>query len=524
MNTPPSPDRETLQQLLANAFAVQQSKINSQALSDIMTLQRSLAKGKVDLEGAMRLIVESARTVASATGVAVALLKGHQLTYCAASGTIADCVGQHVTASLTVSPNTRVSREILRVENAQTDTRIEAAICRQFGANALLILPIYNDGTIAGVLDVRFGEPHAFEDREVRAYRLMAEQIEASLFHANQSEQTKILAPELPPGDLGKIDTYSDDFVPPPDFMMLPENEHSLYARCGAVFAAITQLPGFRQSGTLATTIARRARTVHLPSLPNVSMHRPPRAQTSALGPSVFQRSSQLIQRSSELVAAITPRTKNLNLERWRSATQTSARAFSTAIGRSASFATRQTKNLRLPDGWVSSTQAMAAKGSSALRRSALLARRRAADLLRTSRGRELALLSVAVVLAFAALVAFRSRGSAKSLESSTLPTTSAVDTMNQLPKSRSGHGGSVVDATTDGSKALRPANTALKRVRVNAREVDYVGDDVTVRIFTDRPAVKRTRVPGTRVSHYGDDVTVRYFTPLPVTTKTASR
>ncbi len=546
MNTPPSPDRETLQQLLANAFAVQQSNINSQALSDIMILQRSVARGKVDLEGAMRLIVESARNVASATGVAIALLKGHQLTYCAGSGTVADCVGQHVTASLTVSANTRMNREILRVENAQTDTRIEAAICRQFGANALLILPIYNDGAIAGVLDVRFSEPHAFENREVQAYRLMAEQIEAALFHAHQSDQTKVLAPQLPPNDLGEFETLPDDFVPPPDFMMLPENEHSLYARCGAVFAAITQLPGFRQSGVLATTIARRAKTVQLPTLPKVSMHLPSRERksalrssvvqrtsafrssvvqgTSAFRSSVVQRTSQLAQYRSRLVATMSQRAKDLNLQRWRSATQTSVKAFSSVIDRSISFTTRHTENLRWPDQWVTSTQAMAAKGSLAARRSALLARQRAANLLRTSRGRELAVLSFAVLLAFAAFVAFRGRGTAKSLESATLPSTSAIDTMNHSPKPHPGQGGAIVDATRDGSKSFKTANTSLKRVRVNAREVDYIGDDVTVRIFNDRPPVKHTRIAAGRVSHYGDDVTVRYFTPLPVTAKTASR
>src|ERR1700692_588397 len=136
----------------------------------------------------MRHIVESARNVATATGIAIGLLNGGQLTYSAGSGSSAAFIGEHVTASLTVSANTRTSREILRVENAHTDTRIEADICRQFGANALLILPIYRNGTLAGVLDIRFNEPHYFDLPEVRAYRLMAEQIEAALFHAAQFE------------------------------------------------------------------------------------------------------------------------------------------------------------------------------------------------------------------------------------------------------------------------------------------------------------------------------------------------
>src|ERR1700738_2402439 len=102
MKIPSNHNRETLQQLLANAFAVQQSQINTQTLSDIMDVQRSVARGKLDLDGAMRHIVESARSVANATGVAIALLKRDRLTYRAGSGTSAGDVGQQVTASLTV--------------------------------------------------------------------------------------------------------------------------------------------------------------------------------------------------------------------------------------------------------------------------------------------------------------------------------------------------------------------------------------------------------------------------------------
>src|ERR1700693_932392 len=189
MKIPSSLGRQALQQLLANAFAVQESQIAPQSLADIMEVQRSIARGKLDLDGAMRHLVESARNVATATGIAIGLLNGGQLTYRAGSGSSAAFIGEHVTASLTFSANTRTSREILRVENAHTDTRIEADICRQFGANALLILPIYHNQALAGVLEVLFSEAHVFQDCEVRTYRLMTEQIEAAMLQTTPQEQ-----------------------------------------------------------------------------------------------------------------------------------------------------------------------------------------------------------------------------------------------------------------------------------------------------------------------------------------------
>ena len=65
--------------------------------------------------------------------------------------------------------------------------------------------------------------------------------------------------------------------------------------------------------------------------------------------------------------------------------------------------------------------------------------------------------------------------------------------------------------------KAPRPS---VQRVRVETNEVDYIGEDVTVRYFTHPPAPQRKPAADGRVAnrevYIGDDVTVRYFTPTP--------
>jgi len=74
-------DRRSFQRLLANAFAVQESQVDSQSLSAINEVHRLIGKGALDVDGAIHLIVDCARKVANATGVAVGLLKGDQLVY-----------------------------------------------------------------------------------------------------------------------------------------------------------------------------------------------------------------------------------------------------------------------------------------------------------------------------------------------------------------------------------------------------------------------------------------------------------
>jgi hypothetical protein len=187
-------DPESFQRLLSNAFAVQESGMDAESLTAIVELQRAIATGEADVDRAMDVIATRARNVANATGIAIGLLKGDQLVYRAGSGSGVPYVGQHVMATLCVSGQNVASGEILRVENARTDKRIEAAICRQFGAHSLLILPIYHEVTMAGVLEVLFDEAHAFQHREVLTYRLMATLVGDAVSYATRPEKEKAAA------------------------------------------------------------------------------------------------------------------------------------------------------------------------------------------------------------------------------------------------------------------------------------------------------------------------------------------
>jgi hypothetical protein len=53
-----------------------------------------------------------------------------------------------------------------------------------------------------------------------------------------------------------------------------------------------------------------------------------------------------------------------------------------------------------------------------------------------------------------------------------------------------------------------------LRRGSFEAQEVVHIGDDVTVRYFTDKPPTHRVPAGYARVVHMGADVTVRYFPP----------
>ena len=394
-------DRETFQQLLANAFAVQESQINSRSLSAVMEVQRLVTRGELDVDGAMHHIVESARNVADATGVAIGLLKGDKLVYRAGSGSAASYIGRQVTASLTVSADSKTSHEILRVENARTDPRIEAAICQQFGAQSLLIMPIYHARALAGVLEVLFSEAHAFQDCEVRTYRLMTRQIEAAVFQTTQFEQEKNLTGELPttPHAVEQIAPQGETSLNHTESLPGLPAKHSINQRCGAALAAAMELPIFNRPAWLATKSMHRAKFVLWPR-----------------------------------------------------------------------------------------------------------------------RQRNLALAGVATALALTCWLAYSGRRPVSPLESSALPKSTAIEQQarSEAAEALPGKTTSAVQPRPVPVKEARPATPRLRRVRVGKNEVDYIGEDVTVRYFTYTPTPQRRPTEDSRVKYIGDDVTVRYFVPNP--------
>jgi hypothetical protein len=183
MSVAPQFDGDPFQLRLALAFILQETGIEAHSLYGLIRIQHLIANHENDSNGIMQMIAERAGDVAHASGIGIALLEGERLVYRAGVGMAAASMDKNLTAVLSATADGHLRTEILRVENTETDSRIEADICRQFGASALLMLPIYQGRISAGVLAVLFTEPHTFRDREVRTYQLMARLVGESTSH-----------------------------------------------------------------------------------------------------------------------------------------------------------------------------------------------------------------------------------------------------------------------------------------------------------------------------------------------------
>ncbi len=253
-------DRDSFQQFLADVFVVQESQNDPQFLSAMIGVQRLITKGELGIDSAMNLIVDSARDVAGAAGVAIGLLEGHELTFRAGAGCSAARIGSRVAASLTASAKTKSNREILRVENAQTDTRIEGAICRQFGAESILILAIYRGRLLAGVLEILFSQAHAFQDREVRMYRLMAGLVETAMDEAFQARQSIEHTPSVIETTVAAVPSQRFVYLRAEEGLrLLLESKNAIQLQCRAAWKTVKRSRVCREPDMLAKAVAQRA-------------------------------------------------------------------------------------------------------------------------------------------------------------------------------------------------------------------------------------------------------------------------
>ena len=91
-----SVDHKSFQTFLANAFAVQESGLDSHSLSALIEIQRFMTSDDFDLDQAMQMVADRTLEVCPASGVAIALLEAgrNELVYKAGSGNRANDVGR----------------------------------------------------------------------------------------------------------------------------------------------------------------------------------------------------------------------------------------------------------------------------------------------------------------------------------------------------------------------------------------------------------------------------------------------
>ena len=196
----------SFQQLLAAAYVVQQQGGGSnlresgadpiQVLVHIAETQKLVQSRQLDLPAATMLIAEQVEKITKASGVAVGIVEGNELVYQSARGTASGEMGSHVPLASGLSAYCLHSGQILQCSDVRKDTRVRYELCRVRRVLSLIAVPVYHEGRIAGVLEVRFAEANSFGEHDARSSQLMAGLVSDAIARASGLEWKQSLATE----------------------------------------------------------------------------------------------------------------------------------------------------------------------------------------------------------------------------------------------------------------------------------------------------------------------------------------
>jgi GAF domain-containing protein len=199
-------DEASFQQLLAAAFVLQQQHETvippevqtnySQTLAYIAETQNQIQSRQLDLPAATLLIAEQVEKITNAGGVAVGIVKEDQLVYWACTGSAAGEMGSSVPIASSLSAFCLHSGQILQCLDAKRDPRLRDELCQLRGVQSLIAVPVYHEGKIAGVLELRFAQTNSFREHEVRSSQLMAGLVSDAIARAADLEWKQSLATE----------------------------------------------------------------------------------------------------------------------------------------------------------------------------------------------------------------------------------------------------------------------------------------------------------------------------------------
>src|SRR5580698_720782 len=186
----PALDEATFQQLLEAAHVLQEQKTfeveprsrpdPAEALAQIVETQEFLRSQAGDLQIAANVIVERLRKITHATGVAVAVVREDRLEYCAATGDAANLTGTSLPMDSSLSADGRLSTEF----------------SREHPDKQSIALPLYHEGNLAGLLEIRFATADSIQEPEMRSCQLMAGLMTEAIARAVDREWRQTLAAE----------------------------------------------------------------------------------------------------------------------------------------------------------------------------------------------------------------------------------------------------------------------------------------------------------------------------------------
>jgi PAS domain S-box-containing protein len=133
-----------------------------------------VATASVDTRELLRVAVRETQTLARASGAAIGLCEGEEVTVAAASGFVASSADVRLPANRSLSGYVSHSGQPVLCADTWIDPRADQELCRRLHVRSAVVMPLQYDSHTVGVLNVVSPEPNAFDEAQVEIVQLMA--------------------------------------------------------------------------------------------------------------------------------------------------------------------------------------------------------------------------------------------------------------------------------------------------------------------------------------------------------------
>jgi len=165
-------------------------------LGQIVETQHRIQVRHLELDHAMSLVAERVVEIGRAYGAGIGLTDGNIVRYRAASGLGALPTGTEIPLDKALSIPCIRTGQAFRCADVNPEFLLDSEECRRRGIQALIAVPVFHNGKVAGGLELYYSQPHVFTEQDVHTCQLMAGLVTESLARDEEISWKRSLASE----------------------------------------------------------------------------------------------------------------------------------------------------------------------------------------------------------------------------------------------------------------------------------------------------------------------------------------
>jgi putative methionine-R-sulfoxide reductase with GAF domain len=156
-------------------------------------LQTETPVDHANLDVVLNVALRAAVYGTGAAGAAIALMRDGQLVCRAREGDIAPDLGVVLNVDTGITGACVRRAQVLHCQDAETDGRVDSAVCRTLGIRSILVVPIVVNGAVTGILEILASNDHAFNSEHIKWLTIVANFVHANTRATERVPEAKTL-------------------------------------------------------------------------------------------------------------------------------------------------------------------------------------------------------------------------------------------------------------------------------------------------------------------------------------------